>query len=281
MYNIPTRIRKEIVVSILSLVSFAVYAQEKPAWTVKLPKATNNTYVYVCEYAIANSEVEARNQAIARVFQNAALRIGQPIESDMIFDAVQKGGNLTVIGKQYNIPIYKVCEYVEKVQMYRYRVYVLCQVAVSGNLTPQFDYNFRGCTDSRQYSNGLALLKSVFVPGLGQMGKRRYTEGALTLTGEVLLVGGAITTYCLGKNQLELLKQEELTYDSYIATQKRYNGYRTANIALWSTAAALYVFNLYRAAAARPKYKNNLSFNPVIYPVGNTIAPTINLTFNF
>ncbi|MBQ3740611.1 MAG: hypothetical protein II856_05380 [Bacteroidales bacterium] len=260
---------------------FTVLAQDKPAWTVKLPKATNNTYMYVCEYAIASSESEARNQAIARVFQNAALRIGQPIESDKIFDAVQKGGDLAVISRQYNIPIYKVCEYVEKVQVYSYRVYVLCQVAVSGNITPEFDYNFRGCNDSHQYSNGLSLLKSVFVPGLGQMGKRRYGEGVLTLTGELVLVGGAVTTYYLGKQQLDILKQGELTYDSFIATQKKYNGYRTANIAFWSAAAALYAFNLYRAAAARPKYKDNLSFSPALVPAGNCVAPSINLTFKF
>jgi hypothetical protein len=258
-----------------------VHAQDKPAWTVKLPKAINNTYMYVCEYAIASSETEARNQAIARVFQNAALRIGQPIESDKIFEAVQKGGDLTVISRQYNIPIYKVCEYVERAQTYSYRVYVLCQVAVSGNITPQFDYNFRGCLDSKQYSNGLSLLKSVFVPGLGQMGKRRYAEGVLTLTGELALIGGAVTTYYLGKQQISLMQQPGISYNDFCMAQKRYNGYRTANIALWSTAAAFYVFNLYRAAAARPKYKDNLALYPSALPSGNTITPSLCFTLKF
>lgn len=261
--------------------AFAVHAQDKPAWTVKLPKATNNTYMYVCEYAIAGSETEARNQAIARVFQNAALRIGQPIESDKIFEAVQKGGDLTVISRQYNIPIYKVCEYVEKVQVYSYRVYVLCQVAVSGNLTPQFDYNFRGCNDSKQYSNGLAVLKSVFIPGLGQMGKRHYAEGALTLTGELALAGGAVTMYYLGKQQVQIIKSGDLSYNDYLSAQKKYNSYRAANIALWSTAAVLYAFNLYRAGTARPRYKDNLSFSPTVIPVNGNLSPGLNLTYKF
>ncbi len=262
-------------------VVMTVHAQDKPAWTVKLPKATNNTYMYVCEYAIAGTETEARNQAIARVFQNAALRIGQPIESDKIFEAVQNGGDLTVISRQYNIPIYKVCEYVERAQTYSYRVYVLCQVAVSGNITPQFDYNFRGCLDSRQYSNGLSLLKSVFVPGLGQMGKRRYVEGALTLTGELALIGGAVTTYYIGKQQISIMQQPDISYNDFCAAQKRYNGYRTANIALWCTAAAFYAFNLYRAAAARPKYKDNLALYPSAVPSGNTITPSLCFTLKF
>ena len=274
--------RKGFSIIIILLMAFTVHAQEKPAWTVKLPKATNNTYLYVCEYAIASSETEARNQAIARVFQNAALRIGQPIESDKIFEAVQKGGDLAVISRQYNIPIYKVCEYVEKVQVYSYRVYVLCQVAVSGNITPQFDYNFRGCYDSKQYSNGLAVLKSVFIPGLGQMGKRRYAEGALTLTGELALVGGAVATYYLGKQQVQLIKGGELSYDAYLAAQKKYNSYRAANIALWTSAAVLYAFNLYRAGTARPKYKDNLSFTPIVVPLDDrSVAPGLNLTLNF
>ena len=272
--------RKGFAIIIIFLLAFTVHAQ-KPAWTVKLPKATNNTYMYVCEYAIASSETEARNQAIARVFQSTALRIGQPIESDKIFEAVQNGGDLAVISRQYNIPIYKVCEYVEKVQVYSYRVYVLCQVAVSGNITPLFDYNFRGCSDSKQYNNGVALAESIFIPGLGQMCKRHYTEGALTLTGEVLLVSAGFGCYFVSREELNIMKTPNITYEQFSHAYKTYNTLRTTSYVIWGAAAALYIFNLCRAYTLQPKYKETLAVYPALIPNNHNTAVGMGLTLNF
>ncbi len=64
-------------------------------------------------------------------------------------------------------------------------VQLLCQVAVSGNIQPQWE-------ELRRYgevSNWTSLVKSAVVPGLGQMGKGHYAEGWLTLTGELLFCG--------------------------------------------------------------------------------------------
>lgn len=46
------------------LISVSALAQTRPDWIHKLPKAKNNTYRYAVESAIANSENNARNQAI-------------------------------------------------------------------------------------------------------------------------------------------------------------------------------------------------------------------------
>ena len=60
-------------------------AQDRPSWTMKMPKSTNETYIYVCENAVASQERDARNQAIARVFQNTAMRLGVPFDSQKVF----------------------------------------------------------------------------------------------------------------------------------------------------------------------------------------------------
>ena len=49
-------------------ISCSAIAQDLPAWTMQLPKAGNATYMYVSEYALGDSESEARNQAMVRVF---------------------------------------------------------------------------------------------------------------------------------------------------------------------------------------------------------------------
>lgn len=255
-------------------------SQSRPAWTVKLPKSQNSTYIYVCENAIAGLEKDARNQAIARVFQSTAMRIGVPFDSQKVFEAVQQGTDIAIISRQYNIPIYKVCEYTERVG-YNYKVYVLCQVAAYGNVPPQFDYGFRGCNDVRQYNNWVALAKSAVLPGTGQMGKRHYVEGTFTLLGEVALVGGALYTYYVGQEKLDQINGGTLDYHIYTATQAEYNKMSTANTLFWGAAAVLYAYNLYRAFTATPRYSKSLAFAPSAILAPDQFTPTLSLTLNF
>lgn len=273
--------KKQIVFSfILLLLGLLSFAQEKPGWIYNKPTPTNSTYLYVVESATGLTELDARNQAFARVFQSTAMRIGQPINSEEINRAVQSGTDFNVISAQYNIPINKVCEYTEK-QTAGYRVYILCQVAKSGNVAVDFDYGFNGCHDVKQYKNSTALLKSVFVPGLGQMGKRHTVEGVLTLVGELALVGGGVGAYLSAQNQLEIMKNANTTYVDYMAARDKYDTMKIVNIACYGAAAALYAFNLYRAYSLRPKYGDSFAFAPTVVPADNSFAMGVSLTYKF
>ena len=187
----------------LAIMELASFAQEKPGWIYNKPIPSNNSYLYVVESASGMTELEARNQAFARVFQSTAMRIGQPINSDEINRAVQNGTNFDVISAQYNIPINKVCEYTEK-QKAGYRVYVLCQAAKAGNALVEFD-DFIGCYDTKNYKNSTALIRSAIIPGLGQMGKNRYGVGVLTLATELVLVGGGVGSRVMAPKQKEII----------------------------------------------------------------------------
>ena len=123
-------------------------AQVVPAWVFKMPVPGNNTYLYSVESGTATTELEARNQAIVRVFQTMALRLGMPVNSQAISKAVQQGEAIEVISTSYNLPINKVCEYTERVMGGDFRVYVLCQVARAGNIMPQWDV-FTDCVDEQ------------------------------------------------------------------------------------------------------------------------------------
>ncbi len=138
-------------------------AQKLPDWITNKPTPTNNTYLYVVESATGQTELQARNRAIAEVFRSTAMRIGQPIDSEEINRALQRGTEYYVISSQYNVPINKVCEYTDN-KVSPCRVYVLCQVAKAGNIRVEFD-DFSACyegankyfADEALYADGFTV----------------------------------------------------------------------------------------------------------------------------
>lgn len=263
----------------LLLFGFVGFAQE-PNWVNHLPATDNNTFIYVREYAVGNSLNEARNQAIARIMQSTAMRIGQPFDSEKIFEALEQGIDLQVISQTYNIPINKVCEYSTKMKNNQYKVYVLCQVAKAGNIAVRFE-DFNQCDTRKQYNNGLALLSSVFIPGLGQMNKRHYVEGVLTLFSELLLAGAGIYLYTQAQDRLDIMHKDNVSYKEFSNAKTDYDNFKKASYIVWSVAGALYVFNLYRAFTLHPKYKESLAFTPFIIPYNNDVCYGFSLSYKF
>ncbi len=140
----------------LTMLSLSCQAQRVPSWIKKVPKAQNNTYRYVVEHAEGLDYGAAYNTAIAKVMLSTANRIGQPFDSKAVNAAVQNGDSYEVISRQYNIPFNKVCEYMRQ-QGGTVVVYVLCQVAVSGNVTPQWD-EFRNCESTGDLLTGYSAV---------------------------------------------------------------------------------------------------------------------------
>lgn len=271
--------RKAVVFLLTMLVVGLACAQETPAWIKKLPKAGNSTYMYCSESAVGYSEEEALQSAFIHVLETTAWRLGQPVESEKVHEAIHNGTELEVIPRQFNIPINKVCQHPEKLPDGKVRMYVLCQVAVSGNVPPQWE-SFDGCNDVKEYRDGIALVKSIFIPGLGQMGKRHYGEGALTLTSELLLAGAGTACYFGARNELNKMRTGELDYNGFMNARKAYDSYRIASYVVWGTAAGLYIFNLCRAYTLTPKYKDTFAVYPAVLPTTHDYAYGIGITLN-
>lgn len=159
--------KKQIVLTIaLLMIGIASSAQKLPDWIINKPSPTNSTYLYVVESATGQTEMQARNRAIGEVFRSTAMRIGQPIDSEEINRALQRGTEYYVISSQYNVPINKVCEYTDN-KTSPCRVYVLCQVAKAGNIRVEFD-DFNACfegantvvADEALYADGFTISKN-------------------------------------------------------------------------------------------------------------------------
>lgn len=276
--------RKIFIVALAIFAAVSALAQNKrqtirPDWMLEKPQPGNSTYEYVIEHGEGLTEKDALDEAVNRVHQYYIRRLGQGINSG------QEG--VTLQNETYNIPFKKVCEYTEKQNDGTYLVFVLCQVALRGDITPTFeDYNT--CNSISKYRNYMhkknisAMVASVFIPGSGMMIKRHYGSGIVTMLGEMAFVGGTVTTYYLAQNQLAIMRSNDVTLNDFNKAKKNYDIYRKVNIACLSAAGVLYVYNLIRTGTMKQKVKlPGLSFAPVVMPMDNCLASGVNVTLKF
>ena len=131
-------------VMVCVLLSMSVIAlSAPPRWLRYLPKAGNDTYRYVVESATATSEDAAYNKAMGLVLQHSIMSLGLPFNSKQVEQAISTG-NLESKIAEWKIPVNPVCRYRQGLESGGVRVYVLCQVAVAGNIEVLFD-DFRNC----------------------------------------------------------------------------------------------------------------------------------------
>lgn len=269
--------KRTLFIIILLLANVAAWgAKRLPPWMNELPKPGNSTYIYVREAGEGPTLSEAHNQAMLRVMQSTANRLGRPFNINEVDKALAGGNDYQTLSRQYNIPINKVDQYDQQLADGTFRVWVLCQVAVSGNIQPVWEELRR----EGEINNWTSLAKSAVVPGLGQMGKGYSTEGALTLGGELLLVGTGIGCYFMAQQKLDVMHDASTSYANWNAARSSYNTLQTVSYIAWGSAAVLYVFNIYRAFAMQPRRTNGLALAPTLMPSHSGPTPGISLTLN-
>lgn len=129
---------KKVLFLLLMAVSQGVIcAQKVPQWVTKKPSPANDTYLYVVERGVGATEMEARNRAMGLVYRSTIERLALPINLASINEAINAGSNYGDKSEIMNIPVNKVCEYIQQ-EATQYAVYVLCQVAQYGNREAKF-----------------------------------------------------------------------------------------------------------------------------------------------
>ena len=264
--------RKILFFTLLALISTSAMAQQppkpqfRPDWVYNTPHPGNSTYLYVVEHGEGATKREALNQAIARVFQSTANRIGQFVSTDEINRAVQAGTDYNVIGRNMKVPVHKVCEFPIQNEDYSWTVYVLCQVAKAGNITPEFDYAHANsmCAAHTIYDRQVAdsnhqqkttygkIVGMSFVPGMAQIYKGSVGKGVGFISSEVALIGGVVATECLKQNYA---KKISMTHDSRLKQRYAQNAnicQITRNICIGGV-AAVYVWNVIDGIVAKGK----------------------------
>ena len=298
--------KKSILLLVLGVLTITATAQTmtheptfQPDWIYVTPRPGNATYLYVVEHGEGNTLREALNQAIARVFQTTANRIGVVISTDEINRAVQSGTDYEVIARKMKVPVNKVCEFsIQDTITNSWIMYVLCQVAKTGNITPEFEATDE-CTKQTRFendmkkwleqkqakenakkktvakSNGRALVASTFIPGLGQMLKGQGGSGAAFLLSEVVLFGGGTACYFLGQEQSKIMKSTGTTYEQYSDAKKMKNTLDIAMYTAFGIGAVVHIGNMVHAWVVKDKHlAQNITFAPAIIPTNEYTTPS-------
>ncbi len=271
-----------------------------PDWIVKAPRPTNSTYLYVVESGEGKNENSARNRAIARVFQSTANRIGVFFSTSEVNRAVQSGQSWDVISRNMKVPIHKVCEFPREIEENHYKVYVLCQVAVKGNITPQFDYSDecdkhtiydkrkarwererdsiekinkkiihdyeKAIEDHKRKANAGAFVASTFIPGMGQMIKKHGGAGAAFLISELALAGGGTACYFVGKEQTKTMESLGTTYDGYLIAKKKKKMMDIGMLVGYGGGALVHITNMIHAACVKDDRQTNVTWSMAMIP---------------
>ena len=132
-----TTMKKILFLLLLAISQMLMFAQEVPQWITKKPRPANDTYLYVVERGVGATEMEARNRAMGLVYRSTIERLALPINLASINEAINNGSNYGDNAEVMNIPVNKVCEYIQQ-EATQYAVYVLCQVAQYGNREARF-----------------------------------------------------------------------------------------------------------------------------------------------
>ena len=283
-------------VSFFSLCAFSMRKPEfYPDWVFSTPKPENATYIYVVDHGEGATKREAINQALARIFQSTANRIGSTVSTADIAKAINEGISYEVLAQSMRIPINKVCEFPKQNKDDSWTVYILCQVAKNAYVTPDFE-PCTHCTEHsfydkrlkeyedyvkdsisqiintakmlRKKSNARAIAASTFIPGMGQMLKGQYGAGCGFLFSELALFGGGTACYFLADKQNDIMTKRGTSYDDYNAAKNKKNTYNIAMYCCFGAGAALHIVNMCHAYMCFDKKlaKRLSAFEPAIIP---------------
>ena len=285
--------------------SFRFEGRPMPDWVIgEVPEPHNTSYYFKVFEGVDNEIESARNKAIKMAFQQALAFVSTSVNSSDVYNAVSQGSSLNVISETFSIPIYFTCEFSKKLKDGKIHYWILCQIAVRGNVVPQFNVHFTECNTHdvwdekkkesekamQQYQkkiNAMALTASIFIPGAGQMYKGEGGKGAGILISELALVGGGIGTYFIGKKQINIMQNKAVEYDAFCSAQRTYNTMRIISYSCYGAAAALHIFNICHAylMSPNPKKFRDITYSPTIIPLNEHTTPTyalgLGMTINF
>lgn len=306
LQNVSDMNKSTTIVLILCLLrTFVVYSQNTPCtqyegrpmpdWVMgATPEPHNNTYYYkVFEGSNSDREV-ARNQAVKKAFQQAMTFISVGVKADEVFAAIeQEEYDINVISETFSIPIYFTCEFAKKSPDGTKWIYwLLCQIAVRGNIVPQFNTHFSDCnthdiwdkekedcmkgiSDAEKTANVRSLIASSFIPGMGQMLKGQYGTGAAFLASEVALFAGGMTCCLLGKEQIKIMQSMETSYTDYQIAKKKKNTLDIVAGTCFGIGIAVHVANMVHAWYVKDKkLTNNIAFTPTIIQTDEYSTPS-------
>lgn len=301
--------RKITTLILFFIAAFAgsLYAQPKrplPDWIFEKPQRSdgNYTFYYHVEKGWGETETEARNTAYTQAFMQVALKLGIPLNTEDISDAIASGTNVKMLSQRFTIPMNVVCYCArQNVETGGWDYWLLCQIPEVGYADyARFD-DFNECFKHDLYDarikereqeaearrqdslrivrdkNAKALVASTFIPGMGQMIKKQGGKGAAFLLSEVVLFGGGTTCYFLGQNQLKTMQSTGTSYQDYVAAKNSKNTLDIVMYTCYGIGAAVHITNMVHAWCVKDLNQTQpvkMAFMPALIPINEYSNPT-------
>lgn len=267
-----------------------------PDWIFEKPQRSNITFYYHVEKGVGETETEARNAAYTQAFMQVALKLGIPLNTEDISEAVASGTNVKMLAQRFTIPINVAC-YCSRPndEFGGWNYWLLCQIPEVGYADrARFD-DFNECFKHDLYEkrqkelaakaekqkqdslravrsmNAKALAASTFIPGMGQMLKKQGGTGAAFLVSEVALFGAGTACHFIGQNKIK----NATNIDEHNLAVKEKKG--TWDVAMWTcfgVGAAVHITNMVHAWCVKDKNPPvNVTFAPAIIPTNEFSQP--------
>lgn len=254
--------------------SFGQKKEKKPDWLVHgAPKPSNSSFRYKIAEAYAVSPDEAQKRCLENLVNMVATerKFDQEIQLQTISDqrttargtsediATRYAIKTTVKGQAVSITFEKADEYMEFMNG-RYRCYALYAVAENAGGQARFDH----LTFTTRYGVR-GFVRSMVVPGWGQMYKGSTGKGICILGGEVVLAGGIIATESLKQSYLKKIKETHNVRDIQTYSDNADACENIRNICI-GAATALYLYNLIDAATASGRKRTVVNRKMAVVP---------------
>ena len=284
------RYRSFLLLAASFIVSFvSAFADERPLWLKgEMPPQSNSTYYFSINYGEGLSIKEALNAADMALISQLTSAAGITVSGETKYEIFyyldsQKSVESEIGTSDYNINIKDIHLAFKVADTYITREHNLYSVAVLYEVARNPD-NVR--YDTVEYTSNYGargLWRSAIIPGWGQMYKKQYAKGIAILAVEA----AAVYVACVAENQRSsyMGKIKATTDpDAIKFYQNKANESKNLRNGLFIGAAAVYVYNLVDAIAAkgRTKYKNpqkpRFAFAPIVTPQ-NEFGLALNLTF--
>lgn len=290
-----------IAVSLFSLETVAQNSKRPPLpdWIFEKPQRSNTTFYYHVEKGVGETEIDARNAAYTQAFMQVALKLGIPLNTEDISEAVASGTNVKMLSQRFTIPMNVACYTSRRdEETGGWNYWLLCQIPEIGYADRvRFD-DFNDCFKFDKYNefkekreaekerqkqdslrvirdrNTTAIVSSAFIPGMGQMLKGQYGSGAAFLVSELALFGGGTACYFLGAEQAKIMKTSK-DYNEYTNAKKMKNTLDIAMYTCFGVGAAVHIANMVHAWYVRDKKATaNVAFAPAIIPTNEYSNPS-------
>ena len=125
---------------LISMGWVTLFAQSMPDWVKHRPKASNSTFYYRVTIGEGSTYTLAYSNAFAKAILESSWKIGVQVTTSDDLETIKNDiyENISIGQVESNIPINKVCEYLEQQSSTKYRLYCLWQVGKPAQVV-QFD----------------------------------------------------------------------------------------------------------------------------------------------